>query len=381
MTRGVSMIHLPQLMAFFHGLVGMATALMSLVLIGLHGHFSENTSMLTRVELIFGGIMAAVTLTGSLVAGAKLHGWLNQNWSKILPKHGLWAVAGIMTVSAIFVGLMANPWTMLFLLTTSALVGVALVLPIGGADMPVVISLLNACSGWATLAIGFSLAHPLFIVVGSVVGFSGAVLSWIMCRGMNRSLSDVLFPQPVAANAAPQDSLGTAQSLAPEDAAFMLGAASRVTIIPGYGMAAAHAQHILHELTSALVARGICVNYAIHPVAGRMPGHMNVLLAEAKVPYESMLELDESNMELVQSDVVLIIGANDIVNTLAKTDPTSSIYGMPIFNLEKVKTILIIKRSLGVGYAGLDNPLFYQSNTFMIFGDAKKACGDILKSL
>jgi NAD(P) transhydrogenase subunit beta len=379
-TRTVSMIHLPQLMAFFHGLVGMATALLSLVLIFMHGHYAANIAIQTRLELAIGGVMAAMTLTGSLIAGAKLHGWLQQNWSKMISRPMIWGCAGITLVSGIVLILWPNVWWMLGLLITSAVLGAAIVLPVGGADMPVVISLLNACSGWATLGIGFSLQHPLYIVVGSIVGFSGAVLSWIMCRGMNRSIKDVLFPKNASSetvqNSAAQ---GAVQSLSASDAAFILNSASRVVIIPGYGMAAAHAQHVLHELSGVLSDHHIQIHYAIHPVAGRMPGHMNVLLAEAKVPYESMLELDESNVELGQCDVALIIGANDIVNTLAKTDSSSSIYGMPIFNLDKVKTILIIKRSMAAGYAGLDNPLFYQSNTFMVFGDAKKVCAEILK--
>lgn len=381
-THSVSMIHLPQLMAFFHALVGMATALIGLVLVALHGLFSSpNIPMQTRCELAIGGIMAAITLTGSLIAGAKLHGWLKQDFSVLIPRHSLLFTSIACVVFSIIMVILPNMWTMFALLLISGLWGAAVVLPIGGADMPVVISLLNACSGWATLGIGFSLQHPLFIVVGSIVGFSGAVLSWIMCKGMNRSLKDVIFPVRSVSGAFSEiTNQGHVQTLSSEDSAFVLSSASRVVIIPGYGMAAAHAQHVLHELTQRLCDKGIKVHYAIHPVAGRMPGHMNVLLAEAKVPYESMLELDESNMELAQCDVVLIIGANDIVNTLAK-DSKSSIYGMPIFNLDRVKTVLFIKRSMATGYAGLDNPLFYEPNTFMVFGDAKKVCGDILKSL
>jgi NAD(P) transhydrogenase subunit beta len=380
-TRSVSMIHLPQLMAFFHALVGMATALLGLVLVALHGLFSANIPMQTRCELAIGGMMAAITLTGSLIAGAKLHGWLKQDFSSLLPRHSLLFVTMAMGLVGIVLMIWPNMWSMLAVLLISGLWGIAVVLPIGGADMPVVISLLNACSGWATLGIGFSLEHPLFIVVGSIVGFSGAVLSWIMCKGMNRSLKDVIFPTPLAAHISAPTHTGHVQTLSPEDAAFVLSAAARVVIIPGYGMAAAHAQHVLQELNEKMSENGgTTVHYAIHPVAGRMPGHMNVLLAEAKVPYASMLELDESNMELSQSDVVLIIGANDIVNTLAK-DPSSSIYGMPIFHLEKVKTVLFIKRSMAAGYAGLDNPLFYEPNTFMVFGDGKKVCTDILKHM
>lgn len=380
-TRTVSMIHLPQLMAFFHGLVGMATALLGLVLIIMHGHYTPNMAIQTRLELAIGGIMAAITLTGSLIAGAKLHGWLQHNWAEMISRKIIWGCAGLTLVSTIMLLIWPNMGWMIALLISSGCLGSSIVLPIGGADMPVIISLLNACSGWATLGIGFSLQHPLYIVVGSIVGFSGAVLSWMMCRGMNRSIQDVLFPKLSTSENAPMDaSQGTVQNLTAPDAAFILKSASRVVIIPGYGMAAAHAQHVLQELAGVLADQKIQVYYAIHPVAGRMPGHMNVLLAEAKVPYESMLELDESNVELGRCDVALIIGANDIVNTLAKTDSGSSIYGMPIFNLDKVQTILIIKRSMAAGYAGLDNPLFYQPNTFMVFGDAKKVCADILKN-
>jgi len=380
-TRSVSMIHLPQLMAFFHALVGMATALLGVVLVALHGLFSTTIPMQTRAELAIGGVMAAITLTGSLIAGAKLHGWLKQDFSSFIPRHGLLLTTALSLSISILMMIWPNMWSMFALLLVSGLWGIVVVLPIGGADMPVVISLLNACSGWATLGIGFSLQHPLFIVVGSIVGFSGAVLSWMMCKGMNRSLMDVIFPTPSSSDGPTSPAHeGSVQTLSPEDAAFVLSSASRVVIIPGYGMAAAHAQHVLQELNEKMSENGITVHYAIHPVAGRMPGHMNVLLAEAKVPYESMLELDESNMELAQSDVVLIIGANDIVNTLAK-DATSSIYGMPIFHLEKVKTVLFIKRSMAAGYAGLDNPLFYQPNTFMVFGDGKKVCTDILKHM
>ena len=379
-TRSVSMIHLPQLMAFFHALVGMATALLGLVLVALHGLFTPYIPMQTRFELAIGGIMAALTLTGSWIAGAKLQGWLKHDFLSLIPRYSL-VLGGMLCLTfSIAMMIWPNIWTMFGVLLISGLWGMVVVLPIGGADMPVVISLLNACSGWATLGIGFSLHHPLFIVVGSIVGFSGTVLSWIMCRGMNRSLQDVIFPSPATCGQSIAQSTGSVQTLSPEDAAFTLSSASRVVIVPGYGMAAAHAQHVLHELTQNLCGKNITVHYAIHPVAGRMPGHMNVLLAESKVPYDSMLELEESNMELAQCDVVLIIGANDIVNTLAK-DSTSSMYGMPIFNLDKVKTILFVKRSMATGYAGLDNPLFYQSNTFMVFGDAKKVCGDILKNL
>jgi NAD(P) transhydrogenase subunit beta len=381
MTRSAQMIHLPQLMAFFHALVGLATALLTIVLLVYHTHSGEALAFHTAFELSIGGVMAAITFTGSIVAALKLQGWTRFMISPLLTDKRVIMGTALCTflLSLLFWGWPAL-WVLSLLLLAASVFGAVGVLPIGGADMPVVISLLNSCSGWAALGIGFSLHHPLFIVVGSIVGFSGAVLSYSMCKGMNRSLWDVLWPSTPQAFVA-QTSQRAVQSLSPEDAGFMLSSSEKVIIIPGYGMASAQAQHALRELSDELKAKGIQVRYAIHPVAGRMPGHMNVLLAEANISYDDIFEYEDICADFSQADVALVIGANDIVNSLAKTDPASSIYGMPVFPVEKARSVLFIKRSMAPGYAGLDNPLFYEPNTFMIFGDAKKVCEGIIKSL
>lgn len=372
------MIYLPQLMAFFHSLVGLATSLLTLSLLIMYGRFPQNIYTHTFVELSLGGIMAAITFTGSVIAGLKIQGWIKykklalDKW--ILSGTGI----GVLALLGIFV-FWPSLWILSSLLIVSGMFGALIVLSVGGADMPVVISLLNSCSGWAALGIGFSLNHPLFIVVGAIVGFSGAILSYTMCKGMNRSLINVLWkPEETAAAAI---STKPVKSLSWEDAAFILTAAQSIIVVPGYGLAAARAQYALCELMGELKDKGAIVRYAIHPVAGRMPGHMNVLLAEANISYEDTYEFDEIQAEFSNTDVVIVIGANDIVNPLANTDPASSIYGMPIFNVGKAKTVFFVKRSMAPGYAGLDNPLFYEQNTFMIFGDAKKVCEDIMKNL
>ena len=521
-TRSVKMIHLPQVMAFFHALVGLATALLTVVLVTYHTQSHETLAFHTAFELSLGGIMAALTFTGSVVAALKLQGWPGFSFKKsprlegkrfligvsvyvlvfsILSwmgspfpvTTGMWShfpiIAQLLMSSAIL-GLFIGPsvaalkfqgwddfikwpllkdklalmgvfvyflllssllfvfphawiigpllgravllgvlgglgvyvfkrqgwidsmkvfllrdkgvivaasvyvlvfsalfclqptlWIMTVVLVSAAILGAVAVSPIGGADMPVVISLLNSCSGWAALGIGFSLGHPLFIVIGSIVGFSGAVLSYSMCKGMNRSLWDVVWPS--AKHHAPCDPLSQrpVQSLSPQDASFLLTSAQRIIVVPGYGMASAQAQHALRDLSDKLKDKGIQVRYAIHPVAGRMPGHMNVLLAEAHIAYEDIFEFDDICADFAQADVALVIGANDIVNTLAKTASQSSIYGMPIFPVDKARTVLFIKRSMAPGYAGLDNPLFYELHTFMVFGDGKKVCEDIAKAV
>jgi len=376
------MIHLPQLMALFHSLVGLASAFLCAALVMIVTIDKTAIDVNQSLEWLIGGSLAAFTVTGSLVAGAQLSGWNPSYLFKQRSRYSSFGLGGALWLTALMMVMCPNVNILMMVMLLSGALGVVLVVPIGGGDMPVVISLLNACSGWVILGIGLSLHHPLYIIVGSIVGCSGAVLSWSMCRGMNRSLSSVLWPSlgQASGDGGASATQGNAQTMAPEDAGFILGHAQRVVIIPGYGMAAAHAQHALQDLALTLRQKGAKVTYAIHSVAGRMPGHMNVLLAEAKVPYDWMMDDEESQAELVHADVALVIGANDIVNTLAM-DPNSSLWGMPIFDLQKIPTVLIIKRSMGTGYAGLDNPLFYQPQTYMILGDAKTMCAQIRQNL
>jgi NAD(P) transhydrogenase subunit beta len=384
----ISMTDLPQLVAAFHSLVGLAAVFVASAAMLEPSSYglgqSGSVAMASLVEMCLGAVVGAITFSSSIVAFAKLQGLVGGApfvfpGQKIL--HALLA-AGIILACGHFAGTESH--TVFWGLVAAAFVlGLLFVLPIGGADMPVVVSLLNSFSGWAACGIGFTLDNHLLIITGALVGSSGAILSHIMCKGMNRSLVNVLVGGfGVGEEAGPKrDTERNVNHGSAEDAAFILQNVDKVIIVPGYGMAVARAQHALKEMVDALEEIGVNVKYAIHPVAGRMPGHMNVLLAEADVPYENVFELENINSEFANTDVVYVIGANDITNPCAKTDKTSAIYGMPILNVENAGRILFVKRSLGVGYAGIDNELFYRDKTMMLFGDAKQITESILKEL
>ncbi|MER2520058.1 MAG: NAD(P)(+) transhydrogenase (Re/Si-specific) subunit beta [Bdellovibrionales bacterium] len=388
-AQKIKMTALPQLVAAFHSLVGLAAVLVAAAAFAnpeAYGIVSNGKIHLSSlVEMGLGVAIAAITFSGSIVAFAKLQGLVSGKPLTFPFQHQLNLGLAILTVILIVLLMISQSATMFWgIVLVTFVLGFLLILPIGGADMPVVISMLNSYSGWAAAATGFTLENPLLIITGALVGSSGAILSYIMCKGMNRSIFNVILggfgTEGGVAAAGPAGDRSVKIGSA-EDAGFILKNASSVVVVPGYGMAVAQAQHALREMADHLKKAGVQVRYAIHPVAGRMPGHMNVLLAEANVPYDEVLELDEINRDFGQTDVAFVIGANDVTNPAAKTDPSSPIYGMPILDVEKAKTVLFIKRSMATGYAGVENELFYRANTMMLFGDAKHMCENIVKAL
>ena len=390
-ARKVAMTSMPQLVAAFHSLVGLAACLVAVAAIHTPAAYgilnaAGGVRMSSLVELSLGLAIGAVTFTGSVIAFAKLNG--NMSGAPILlpARHVLniaLAVGVVVLIGVLVMSDGAALWAFWGIFALALVVGVTLIIPIGGADMPVVVSMLNSYSGWAAAALGFTLENTTLIITGALVGSSGAILSYIMCKGMNRSFVSVILGGFGAEDGAVSGVIETRpiKQGSAEDAAFIMKNASKVIIVPGYGMAVAQAQHALREMADTLKEEGVEVKYAIHPVAGRMPGHMNVLLAEANVPYDEVFELDDINSEFATADVAFVIGANDVTNPAAKTDPKSAIYGMPILDVEKARTVLFVKRGMGSGYAGVENELFFRDNTMMLFADAKKMVEGILKSL
>jgi NAD(P) transhydrogenase subunit beta len=387
-ARRIAMTSMPQLVAGFHSLVGLAAVLVAAAALYAPASFGigvvGSIEGQALIEMSLGVAIGAITFTGSIIAFLKLDGRMSGKPIMLPMRHVLNAsiFAGIVILIAVLVGTESHFVFWLIVLLALAF-GVLLIIPIGGADMPVVVSMLNSYSGWAAAGIGFTLGNLALIITGALVGSSGAILSYIMCKGMNRSFISVIlggFGGETAA-AGEDNSDKTVKLGSADDAAYLMANATKVIIVPGYGMAVAQAQHALREMGDKLKEAGVEVKYAIHPVAGRMPGHMNVLLAEANVPYDDVFELEDINSEFAQADVAYVIGANDVTNPAARDDKTSPIYGMPILNVDQARTCLFVKRSLGSGYAGIDNTLFYKDGTMMLLGDAKKMTEDIVKAL
>ena len=387
-ARRVQMTAMPELVAFMHSLVGLAAVFIAIAAVNNPASFGlpETLPMGSKLELFLGTFIGAMTWSGSVIAFLKLSGRMSGAPITFGGQHKVNLALAIIMIGfglGFFFSATTN-WTAFVTMTVIAFVlGFLIIIPIGGADMPVVISMLNSYSGWAAAGIGFSLGNPMLIIAGSLVGSSGAILSYIMCKAMNRPFLSVIlggFGSEGGAAVVGDGTQKTYRSGSADDAAFIMGNADSVIIVPGYGLAVARAQHAVKELAEMLHKKGVNVRFAIHPVAGRMPGHMNVLLAEAEIPYEQVLEMDEINSDFSNTDVVLVLGANDVVNPAANV-PGSPIYGMPILDAHKARTVMVVKRSMAAGYAGLDNDLFYMDKTMMIFGDAKKVVEDMVKAL
>jgi NAD(P) transhydrogenase subunit beta len=396
MAQRVQMTKMPELVAFMHSMIGLSAVCIAIAEVAEPHAFGivPSAGMAlphgNRVELFIGAIVGAITFSGSVIAFGKLSGKYKFRLFQGAPvrfagQHALNLVLALATLGLGLAFWYGAQWTpFLLMLALAFVLGVLIIIPIGGADMPVVVSMLNSYSGWAAAGIGFSLENSMLIIAGSLVGSSGAILSYIMCKAMNRSFFNVIlggFGGEAAGAAAGATEQRSVRSGSPDDAAFLLTNAESVIIVPGYGLAVARAQHALKELAQKLGEHGVSVKYAIHPVAGRMPGHMNVLLAEAEVPYDQVFEMEDINPEFAQADVAVVLGANDVVNPAARTDPKSPIAGMPILDAFKAKTVIVNKRSMATGYAGLDNDLFYLDKTMMVFGDAKKVIEDIAKAI